>query len=223
MNTKNFFLRLKQIKFPKYLREVSVVIIGVAVTLYAGGVINGIEEKKDLSLQLNAVYTELEENCKRLDVIIEYHREHEHLRNYLFRVVADSGAYNNDSIMKYDRVLSSIVPFSYKRGAFDMFVNTGAMRLLSDRNQLLEITESYAMLDEFKQDNDRVFELKTQIASETYSIDRKLLFGKNYDFRDPHWNRKFNFHLLNNGMEESAQKLKDELEKVLKKQKYNKN
>lgn len=219
MNKNNFFSRLKRIKFPKYLREVSVVIIGVAVTLYTGGIINGIKEKKDLDLQLDAVYDELRENSKRLDAIIEYHREHELLRNYLFKVVADPETYNNDSIMKYDKILSSTVTFSYKRGAFDMFVNTGAMRLLSDRNQLLEITESYAMLDEFKQDNDGVFNMKTQILSETYSIDRKLLFEKKYDFRDPHWNRKFNFHLLNSGMEKWGKDVKEKLEEVIAKQK----
>lgn len=219
MNTKKILSHLKRFKLPNFLREVLVVIIGVAITLYAGGVINDLKEKKDLDLQLNAIYVELEENLSRLDEIIKYHREHELLRNYLFKVIADPEKYNNDSIIKYDRILSTIASFSYKRGAFDMFVNTGAMKLLSDRNQLLEITESYAML-EFKQDNDRVFDLKIQILSETYRLDRKLIFKEKYDLRDPQWNSLFNFHLLNNGMEELALKVKKELEKALSKQKH---
>ena len=220
MNTKKILSHLKRFKLPNFLREVLVVIIGVAITLYAGGVINDLKEKKDLDLQLNAIYVELEENLSRLDEIIKYHREHELLRNYLFKVIADPEKYNNDSIIKYHRILSTIASFSYKRGAFDMFVNTGAMKLLSDRNQLLEITESYAMLDEFKQDNDRVFDLKIQILSETYRLDRKLIFKEKYDLRDPQWNSLFNFHLLNNGMEELALKVKKELEKALSKQKH---
>ncbi len=220
MNMKEISKRLKEMKLGSYFRELSIVIIGVAVTLYAGSVITGIKEQKDLDLQLNAIYSELEENSRRLDVIIEYHKEHELLRNYLFKVVDDPEIYNNDTIIKYDNVLSTTTTFSYKRGAFDMFVNSGAMKLLSDRKQLLEITESYAMLDEFKHDNDLFFELKTEILGETYRMDRKLIFEKGSDLRSPHWNTKFNFHLLNNGMEESAIKVKQELEKALSKQKY---
>jgi len=222
MKIKNLFTRFEQSKTGSYLRELSIVIIGVAVTLYAGGVINGINEKKDLDLQLKAVYTELEENSRRLDNIIEYHREHELLSNYLRRVVEEPQAYDVDTIIKYDKILSTTSTFSYKKGAFDMFVNSGAMKLLSDRKQLLEITESYAMLEEFKHDNDQFFEMKSQIQSEVYKLDRKLIFGK-YDFRDPQWNSKFNFHLLNNGMEKLAVDVKAELEKVLSKQKYTRN
>jgi len=223
MNTKNLLALFKQFNIGNYLRELSVVIIGVAVTLYGGSIINNIKEKKDLDLQLTAIYTELEENSRRLDNIIEYHKQHELLRKYLFSVNDDSGAYSNDSIMKYDNVLSTTASFSYKKGAFDMFINSGAMKLLTDRKKLLEITECYAMLEEFKHDNDAFFELKMQILSETYKIDRKLIFYEDYDLRDPQWNSKFNFHLLNSGMEELAIKVKEELEKTLSKQKYSLN
>jgi len=223
MNAKNLSDWFEQSRIGNYIRELSVVIIGVAVTLYAGNIINNIQEKKDLDLQLTAIYTELEENSRRLDAIIKYHNQHELLRNYLFTVVWEPSKYNEDTIVKYDNVLSTTATFSYKKGAFDMFVNSGAMKLLSDRKQLLEITECYAMLEEFKHENDAFFELKIQMLGETFKLDREQIFYEGYDLRDPQWNSKFNFHLLNNGMEELAIKVREELEKALSKQQYTRN
>jgi len=221
MNRKNLLAWFRRLQIGNYARELSVVIIGVAITLYAGDIINNVKEKKDLDLQLTAIYTEMEENSKRLDDIIDYHKEHDLLSKYLFKVVEDPEMYNEDSIAKYDRVLSTTTNFSYKKGAFDMFVNSGAMKLLSDRKQLLEITECYAMLEAFKHDTDLFFDLKTQILSETFRLDRNQIFNKKgTDLRDPEWNIKFNFHLLYNGLEESAIMVKKELEKALSKQKY---
>ncbi|GEM_PF-1482156 len=217
MKAKNCLTWIKRLKIGNYLRELSVVIIGVAITLYASGVVSSIKEKKDLKLQLNAIYTELEENSRRLDAIIEDHKQHELLRNYLHRVIKDPAIYNNDSIAKYDKTLSSTATFSYKKGAFDMFVNSGAMALLTDREQLLEITECYALLEEFKDENDKFYEIKSQMFSETYRVDKKKFFSEDYDLRDEEWNIKFNFHTLNSGMVDFAVSVKEQLEVALSK------
>ncbi len=212
--------RLKEMRLGNYFRELSIVIIGVAVTLYAGNAITGIKEKKDLERQLEAVYIELEENSKRLDPVIEFYKVHEELRHYLYQVMEHPESYSNDSIQKYRRVMSFNANFSYKHAAYDMFINSGAMKLMTDRKQLLEITESYIMLEEFKDSNDGHIQLKEQKFTEVYKMDRKTVFEKEYDIRNPEWNMEFNFHALNSGMEEGARIVKTELDKVLAKQKY---
>lgn len=216
MSKSRFSDKIKGLKIVNYFRELSIVIIGVAVTLYAGNIITSIKEKKDLELQMNAIYDELEENLKRLDPIIEYHQSHEQLRQYLFTIIENPELYNKDSIKHYNKVLFFNVVFSYKRAAFDMFVNSGAMKLLSDRKQLLEITESYAMLEEFYESHRDHFDMKKQIYNNLYTVDTELLY-EDYDIRDPQWRAQLNFHSLNSGMEESAVTLKEELEKVISK------
>ncbi|MDR0206006.1 MAG: hypothetical protein LBI45_01945, partial [Bacteroidales bacterium] len=54
-------------KFVKYFREVSVVVIGVAITLFASYRLGINNEKRDMTLYLNTVKMELEENIKILD------------------------------------------------------------------------------------------------------------------------------------------------------------
>jgi hypothetical protein len=58
-------------KIGKYLREISVVVIGVAVTLSASYWLGVKSEKRDIALHLHAIKMELEENAQDLGDIIE--------------------------------------------------------------------------------------------------------------------------------------------------------
>ena len=55
-------LKISMSKFGKFDREVSVVVIGVAITLTATLWINKKNEKRDMALYLNAMKIELDEN-----------------------------------------------------------------------------------------------------------------------------------------------------------------
>ena len=54
-------------KVGKYLREISVVVIGVAITLSASFWINNRNDKRDMNLYLYAIKLELDENIKFLE------------------------------------------------------------------------------------------------------------------------------------------------------------
>ncbi|MDR3287280.1 MAG: hypothetical protein LBT27_07550, partial [Prevotellaceae bacterium] len=65
--------QLKQLKIGNYFRELSVVIIGVAVTLFASNAITNAKAQKDLNIQLNAVYAELEYDLQKIDNLIDFY------------------------------------------------------------------------------------------------------------------------------------------------------
>jgi len=77
------FLKLKQLKIGNYFRELSVVIIGVAVTLYASNAITNAKAQKDLHIQLNAVYAELEYDLQIINSLIDFYDDVEQLRKYV--------------------------------------------------------------------------------------------------------------------------------------------
>ena len=86
-------------KIGKYLREISVVVIGVAITLSVSYWISNKSEKRDMALYLNAIKLELEENIKTLERAIENLEPSVRYSNYLKS--QDAKSLNSDSINSY--------------------------------------------------------------------------------------------------------------------------
>lgn len=106
-------------KVGKYFCEVSVVIIGVTLTLMATSWINSCSEKKDLRLYLDAVKLELEDNLNMLQKAEEYIDKTLQLSEYL--ALNESEKHSRDSLKKYKSITQSFYFFVYKTEAFDRF------------------------------------------------------------------------------------------------------
>jgi len=194
---------LEKLKIGNYLRELSVVIIGVAVTLYATNEIGSYKEKKDLEFQLNAIYTELEDNLDRLHQIDTLYYNQSRLRVHLINRVVNPQPHTEDSIRKYKWSADYSTGFTYQKAAFDMLVNSGSMKLLADREFLLDITKAYAGLEDLKNANDEYSELKRYVFAEIYKMNTQDVFEN--DIIHPKFNVSYNFHALNSGMAENTQ------------------
>jgi len=118
----------------KYLREISVVVIGVAITLSVSYWISQRGEKRDLKLYLNAIKLELEENIETLERAIEDLKPSVRYSNYLRSV--DAKSINSDSIDSYGDDITSNYMYSFQTNAFEMFKNSGHMRLIDDKELL---------------------------------------------------------------------------------------
>jgi hypothetical protein len=132
-------------KIVKYLREVSVVVIGVAITLSATLWISQKSEKKDLNLYLNAVKMELEENIDKLNKVFEYAQLEINYTNYLLS--NDRKLLNVDTLFYYAQACCyNNEIFSFKTYAFEMFKTSGIMRLVDDKELLLTLWRVYDAL-----------------------------------------------------------------------------
>jgi len=206
---------VKKLRIKSYLRELSIVIIGVAITLYAGNVITGIKEKKDIKLLLSAIYSEMEENFSEIKEVNKYNEMNSRLRYYLLESVEDPEPSTNDSIRKYENVAWTTITFTYKRDAYDMFVNSGAMKHLNDRELLLDITESYSTLEYLKIANERRMNSKMLILQDMYKLPKKDIYSEELDILSSAMNQLFNYHALYQGSEEITDKALEKIEKTL--------
>ena len=148
-------------KIVKYLREVSVVVIGVAVTLSASYWITSRNEKKDMALYLNAIKLELEENIKILDDEAAYLEDWENYARYLSS--HDKNSLHPDSIriFGYPR-LGSVHNTIFQTSAFEMFKVSGAMRLINDKALLQSLWKAYLKMEIVKLALDTYYELKKE-------------------------------------------------------------
>lgn len=176
-----------------YIRELSIVIIGVAATLYAGTLINNVKEKNDLNNQLGIIHTELESNIKSLDGLIGFYNRHEQLRKFLKESIKNPQVGTNDSILKYGYTVGELYPFIYKKNAYEMFINSGAMKLMTDRNLLLDITECYTMLEIIKDDFDKYETFKMNELQKLNDLRGASSYDKS--ILDPEYRNLFNFYI----------------------------
>ena len=159
-------------KIGKYLREVSVVMIGVAITLLASNIIGNSKDKRDMTLFLNTIKLELEENIRLLDETNLYVIQPAmNYRNYLIshdKTELDVDSLKNQS-MYYGGTIYNATSLTIKTNAFDMFKTSGYMRLMDNNDLLLSIWNSYAILVEAKNLFDKYSDMKSEEMRKYFS------------------------------------------------------
>ena len=167
MNKSKFSIK----KIWKYLRETSVVVIGVAITLSAGYWISNRNEKRDMDLYLNAIKLELEENIRILDItnkslIQPAVRYSDYLQSH------DKKSLTMDSLkyysMHYGGTIYNLSTITFKTNAFEMFKTSGYMRLVKNKELMFSIWDTYAILADVKQVFDKYSDLKTEEAKKYF-------------------------------------------------------
>ena len=156
-------------KIAKYFSDISVIVIGVAITLSVSHWLSIRSEKKDLALYLNAVQLELEENLNSLNHIQQWLEPNVRYSTYVHTHPRKS--LNRDTLEKYRNVAYSLEQFySFKNSAFEMFKNSGTMRLISDKDLLLLLWNVYQHLDGLNKALDWYFQIKTEELKKEFPI-----------------------------------------------------
>jgi hypothetical protein len=136
----------------RYLRDFSIVVAGIAVTLLGQDWLTGRNEKKDIELYLNAVKLELQDNLELVNKTKYYYE-----RSLQYSTYLSSNTMRNlhpDTLRHYFDLNKYIPIFIYKTSAFDMLKNSGVMRLIKDKRKVQLIWNCYARLEETKIGND---------------------------------------------------------------------
>jgi hypothetical protein len=166
--------RISANKIANYLREVSVVVIGVAITLSLTLWISQVNEKRELSLYMRTVKIELEENKAIFENIITYFQSEGKYADYLLS--HDKQLLNVDTLLYYSTQCATNRAFNFKINAFEMFKSSGIMRLLDDKELLLSLWNCYDNISFLQQILDMyVQEKKAEMKTERLSRNFRLL------------------------------------------------
>lgn len=209
-------LKLKRIKFGSYFRELSIVIIGVAVTLCASSIISTIQEKRSLKQQMNAIYAELEDNLVKVNKLNDFYQDTRKLNEYLMKDYRNPGTVYEDSIMILNRVVGKVPGFVFKRNAYDMFINSGGMKSFKDKNLLLDITECYSLLEILNKAHQDYTGSILEMLKPIYSMETEKIID-NIGVKD--FLNLYNFHLMSTADYENSELTIKMINKVLSKTK----
>jgi hypothetical protein len=153
----------------KYLREVSVVVIGVAITLSVSYWIGINNEKRDMALHLRAIKMELKENTGYIEILVNSLKFQCRYADYLQS--RDKKSLDKDTLNSY-YLLCYTPPENYTfiANAFEMFKNSGTMRLMSDKELLMGIWNVYDYLTYLKEAIDEHNRLKWNFIEKEISL-----------------------------------------------------
>ena len=154
-----------------YIRDFSIVVAGIAVTLYVNDKVTNQGEKRDLKLYLNTIRMELEENTKEIDRAIEYLQPAVRYADYLSSHTKDS--MNRDTVLIYEKVFTSAQMFTFNTNAFDMFKTSGIMRLVDSKELLLSIWDVYSSINILKEMLDLGFQMKYEEIKKMASLTKQ--------------------------------------------------
>ena len=142
----------------RYIRDFSIVVAGIAVTLYVNDKVTNKSEKRNLTLYLHSVKLEMETNIKQIDGFVEALKPSVGYAKYLS--AHDKKSLNKDSINSYNSISTSLQLFTYQANAFEMFKNSGIMRLMDNKDLLLTLWDVYHNLLFMKEISDWYFQTK---------------------------------------------------------------
>jgi len=143
----------------RYIRDLSIVVAGIAVTLYTSDRVTGKSEKRDLSRYMNAVKLEMEENITTLEYAIE--RLQPSIKYAQYLNTHDRKSFDKDTLEYYaNSCCYSFYGATFKTNAFEMFKSSGMMRLIADKELLLLLWDVYDELDGVKDEFDIMFPIK---------------------------------------------------------------
>ncbi|MDR1199274.1 MAG: hypothetical protein LBK94_09750 [Prevotellaceae bacterium] len=131
-------------KFVKYLRDFSIVVAGIAVTLGVQDWLAIRNEKKDTALYLNTLKLELEDNCTTIDSVISVMEETTNYARYI--TTHDAKSVHPDTMQRYLPVYNNIMAVKFNYDAFEMFKTSGNMRFMVDKEALRSIWSAYGEL-----------------------------------------------------------------------------
>jgi len=168
--------------FGKYLREISVIIIGVAVTMYVSHRITNWNEKRDMALYLDAIKLELKSNLADAIELSAIMEGEERYSRYLLS--SNKKSFNRDSILFYEKLCGNILTHMPSTSAFEMFKVSGNMRFIDDKEVLQSIWDIYLYIEMFRMSTENYYKEKAAEAKKEFllSKDGKPSTAPMYDF-----------------------------------------
>ena len=179
--------------FKRYMRDISVVIIGVAITFIGSDWSSSRQERTKLKRNLEAVKAELEDNLKVVREAQEYYEKLALFTRYLASDRPEN--LDPDSIHRLDEhnnfsLVGNFFTLAIETSAFEMLKGSGSMNLIKNPDVSKSILDCYTAMDAAKSESDKYMSLKMSEVRNTIMDKEKMFYG---DVLSPEFRRLYYF------------------------------
>ena len=201
--------------FSRYFRELSVVVIGVAITFVGSNWIANRQEQQKLKQHLQAVKIELTDNLEVIRQAEDYYKKLALLTQYL-----ESDAPENLDQERIDElnnfkefvVLGNFFTLAAKTSAFEMLKSSGALNLIKDQELSRSILDSYTSLENSKVESDSYMSMKMTTIRNAIMENEQSFYG---DILNPKFRKVFYFFAASLNLEVLFQRSASQIEQTL--------
>lgn len=165
MDWKKIKATIKSWKPGDYVRQISVVVIGILITFAGSNLITNCSEKRDIQAIMLLIRDEMRNNRDIYQSSISEFTNDERISAMLVEHDMRLQTIPEDSLTQFGFVLGHYRTFSYQRNAIDLLRNSMLMQKISDKEFLLSLLEAYETLETYKVLITQYYDLKDKIVT----------------------------------------------------------
>ena len=147
-----------------YIRQTSIVVIGVLITFSGSDLISRCSEKRDIRTTMLLIGEELKANKEKYVNSLSEFNEDERLSVLLVKHNMNYREIPEDSLKQFLYVVGHIRNFAYSRNALNILNNSMQMQKISDKEFLLSLNEVYERLERFKVSLNGYYDMKEKVT-----------------------------------------------------------
>ncbi len=151
-----------------YIRQTSIVVIGVLITFGGSELVTRCSEQKDIKSTMLLIRDELKSNRKNFETVVSEFCEDERLSALLVKHDMNVREIPEDSLKQFRYSLGKIRNFAYIRNALDILKNSMLMQKISDKELLLSLTDIYETLEGYKMSVNGYYNMKEEAVIPFY-------------------------------------------------------
>ena len=152
----------------EYIRQTSIVVIGVLITFVGSELVTRCSEQKDIKSTMLLIKDELKSNRKNFEGIVSEFSTDERLSALLVEHDMNVRLIPEDSLKQFRYSIGQIRSFYYTRNALDILKNSMLMQKISDKEFLLSLIDVYEALEGFKLSMNGYYDMKEDAAIPFY-------------------------------------------------------
>lgn len=134
---------IKSWRIGEYLRQLSIVILGIVVTFVGSNLISGYSKSKEVASVMRLVKAELQNNQRKLEHVQQLTDHYLRLCNILIAEDFDYKKVPHDTLVKYKYTTSRFTFFDYSENSLEVLKNSSLMQHVEDKDFLISLTQTY--------------------------------------------------------------------------------
>lgn len=136
-----------KLPFSKYLRELSIVIIGVLITLLITNLISYKTKQREIRSAMILIKTELQDNLQNLEKARHKWGTEQRIYDLILTHINHIKEIPADTLQFYKKIIGDKHSLSVKTDSYEVFKSSMLMQYIKDKNFLRELSQTYSMIE----------------------------------------------------------------------------